>query len=48
MLRKLKPHEQKLLKKVNIYDWKREQNVRELKIMRQYHIQKRDDYAQYG
>ncbi|KAL6062569.1 U3 small nucleolar ribonucleoprotein imp3 [Balamuthia mandrillaris] len=47
-MRKLQPHEQKLLKKVNLFDWKREQNVREIKILRRYHIQKREDYAKYN
>lgn len=47
MLRKLKPHEERLLRKVDIYDWKREHNIREIKIIRRYHIQKREDYAKY-
>ncbi|KOB87968.1 ribosomal protein S4 [Plasmodium falciparum Dd2] len=33
-MRKLKYHEQKLLKKVNFYDWKRTNNVREVKVLR--------------
>ncbi|ELR16183.1 40S ribosomal protein S9 [Acanthamoeba castellanii str. Neff] len=48
MLRQLKPHEQKLLKKVNLYDWKRENNVREIQILRRYRIQKREDYTKYN
>ena len=48
MLRQLKPHEQKLLKKVNLYDWKRENNVREIQILRRYRIQKREDYTKYA
>jgi len=47
-MRKLKPHEQKLLKKVDPYYFKREENVRELKIIRRYHIQNRDDYTKYN
>lgn len=47
-MRKLKPHEHKLLKKVNIYNWKREQNIREVEILRRYHIQKREDYIKYS
>lgn len=43
-MRQLKYHEQKLLKKVNFYDYKKEKNVREIKILRKYHIQKREDY----
>jgi hypothetical protein len=46
-MRKLKFHEQKLLKKVNFYDYKREKNLREVKILRKYHIQKREDYMKY-
>ena len=46
-MRQLKYHEQKLLKKVNLYDWKSERNVREIKILRRYHIQRREDYVKY-
>ena len=46
-MRKLKFHEQKLLKKVDFL-WQREQNVRELKILRRYHIQDREDYVKYN
>lgn len=37
-MRQLKHHEQKLLKKVNFLQWKSEHNLRELQVMRQYHI----------
>ncbi|SCM12314.1 U3 small nucleolar ribonucleoprotein protein IMP3, putative [Plasmodium chabaudi adami] len=47
-MRKLKYHEQKLLKKVNFYDWKRTQNVREVKVLRRYVIQNREDYTKYN
>lgn len=47
-MRKLKFHEQKLLKKVNFYEYKREKNLREVKVLRKYHIQKREDYIKYG
>jgi U3 small nucleolar ribonucleoprotein protein IMP3 len=46
-MRKLKHHEQKLLKKVDFL-WQREQNVREIKILRRYHIQDREDYVRYN
>lgn len=46
-MRKLKYHEQKLLRKVNFFDYKKEKNVREIKILRKYHIQKREDYHKY-
>ena len=47
MVRKLKYHEQKLLKKVDFISWKTDRNVREAKILRRYHIQRRDDYTKY-
>lgn len=43
-MRKLKYHEKKLIKKVNIWEWKREYGHREAMIMRRYHINNRDDY----
>lgn len=45
MVRKLKYHEQKLLKKVDFVSWKADTNIREVQILRKYHIQKRDDYT---
>ena len=45
MVRKLKYHEQKLLKKVDFISWKTDANIREVKILRRYHIQRRDDYT---
>ena len=47
-MRQLKFHEKKLLKKVNFLQWKRENNHRELQIVRRYHIQDRDDYTKYN
>jgi U3 small nucleolar ribonucleoprotein protein IMP3 len=47
-VRKLKYHEQKLLKKVNLYNWKSDQNIREIKVLRRYHIQDREDYTKYN
>ncbi|KAJ3811275.1 hypothetical protein EV368DRAFT_71150 [Lentinula lateritia] len=44
MVRKLKYHEQKLLKKVDFLNWKQDANLREVKVMRRYHIQNREDY----
>jgi hypothetical protein len=43
-MRQLSHHEQKLLKKVDFLQWKSTENVREVKVMRRYHIQKREDY----
>ena len=47
-MRKLKYHEEKLLKKVNLYSWKNESNHKEVSVMRRYHIQGRDDYTKYN
>eukprot|EP00850_Spirogloea_muscicola_P002379 SM000009S23508 [mRNA] locus=s9:478764:480500:+ [translate_table: standard] len=47
-MRKLKFHEQKLLKKVNFLQWKNEHNLREVQALRRYHITDRDDYKKYN
>mmetsp|Transcript_23508 Transcript_23508/g.32428 ORF Transcript_23508/g.32428 Transcript_23508/m.32428 type:complete len:183 (-) Transcript_23508:84-632(-) len=47
-MRKLKHHEQKLLKKVNFLEWKSENGQREVQVMRRYHVQDRDDYKKYN
>jgi U3 small nucleolar ribonucleoprotein protein IMP3 len=47
-MRKLKHHEQKLLKKVDFVNWKKDASVREIAVIRRYHIQDRDDYAKYN
>ncbi|KAF9152281.1 Small subunit (SSU) processome component [Linnemannia schmuckeri] len=47
-MRQLSHHEQKLLKKVDFLQWKSTENVREVKVMRRYHIQKREDYIKYN
>ncbi|KAF9920629.1 Small subunit (SSU) processome component [Linnemannia zychae] len=47
-MRQLSHHEQKLLKKVDFLQWKSTENVREIKVMRRYHIQKREDYVKYN
>jgi U3 small nucleolar ribonucleoprotein protein IMP3 len=46
-MRELKHHEKKLLRGVDLYSWKKEDNLRVAKIMRRYHIQNRDDYTAY-
>jgi U3 small nucleolar ribonucleoprotein protein IMP3 len=48
MVRKLKYHEQKLLKKVDFLHWKNEHNLSEIKVLRRYHIQHREDYEKYN
>ena len=45
MVRKLKFHEQKLLKKVDLVGFKAESNIRIVEILRRYHIDKREDYT---
>lgn len=45
MVRKLKFHEKKLLKKVDFISWKADNNVREIQIIKKYHLQKREDYT---
>jgi U3 small nucleolar ribonucleoprotein protein IMP3 len=47
-MRTLKPHEQKLLKKVDFLQWKGEHQHREVATMRRYHLQDRDDYKKYN
>mmetsp|Transcript_66682 Transcript_66682/g.178345 ORF Transcript_66682/g.178345 Transcript_66682/m.178345 type:complete len:184 (-) Transcript_66682:270-821(-) len=47
-MRELKFHEQKLLKKVNFFQWKSDQGIREVQVMRRYHVQNRDDYIKYN
>ncbi|XP_017049892.1 U3 small nucleolar ribonucleoprotein protein IMP3 [Drosophila ficusphila] len=48
MVRKLKFHEQKLLKKVDFITWKVDNSAKENKILRRFHIQKREDYTKYN
>ena len=48
MVRKLKHHESKLLKKVDFLDWKNDSSLREIKVMRRYHVQDREDYRKYN
>jgi U3 small nucleolar ribonucleoprotein protein IMP3 len=48
MVRKLKFHEQKLLKRVDFLNWKNERNFHEVTIMRKFFIQKREDYVFYN
>lgn len=45
MERNLKYHEKKLLKKVDFLEYKREKNLREIEVIRKYHIQNREDYT---
>jgi U3 small nucleolar ribonucleoprotein protein IMP3 len=47
-MRQLKHHEKKLLRKVDLFSWKNEDNLRVAKILRRYHIQNRTDYVSYN
>ncbi|KAG8460113.1 hypothetical protein KFE25_014258 [Diacronema lutheri] len=47
-MRTLKYHERKLLKKVDFLQWKQDDNIREVKILRRYRIQHRDEYHKYN
>lgn len=48
MVRKLKHHEQKLLKKVDFINWEVDNNLHEVKVLRRYRIEKREDYTKYN
>ncbi|GFO15783.1 U3 small nucleolar ribonucleoprotein protein imp3-like [Plakobranchus ocellatus] len=48
MVRKLKFHEKKLLKKVDFLSWEVDNNLHELKIMKRFYIQRREDYSLYN
>ena len=37
-MRKLKFHEQKLLKKVDFLQWKKDSSLREIAVLRRYHV----------
>ena len=47
-MRQLKHHEAKLLKKVDFLHYKHENNVREIQVLRRYHVQNREDYTKYN
>ncbi|KAK7094560.1 U3 small nucleolar ribonucleoprotein protein IMP3-like [Littorina saxatilis] len=47
-MRKLKYHEQKLLKKVDFIKWNTDNNLYQLQLMRRFHIQKREDLSLYN
>lgn len=47
MVRKLKYHEQKLLKKVDFINWEVDNNLHEVKVLRKYRIERREDYTKW-
>lgn len=49
MVRKLKFHEQKLLKRVDFLNWEAtDHNLHELRVLRRYGLQRREDYTRYN
>ncbi|KAL1632061.1 U3 small nucleolar ribonucleoprotein imp3 [Neofusicoccum ribis] len=48
MVRKLKHHEQKLLRKVDFTTYKSDNNHRDAQVIRRYAIQKPEDYTKYN
>ncbi|KAG9000607.1 Small subunit (SSU) processome component [Tulasnella sp. JGI-2019a] len=47
-MRELKFHEKKLLRKVDLLNWKDDANIREIKVIRRYHLPNRDEYHKYN
>ncbi|XP_029931196.1 U3 small nucleolar ribonucleoprotein IMP3 [Myripristis murdjan] len=48
MVRKLKFHEEKLLKKVDFINWEVDNNLHEVKVLRRFRIERREDYMKYN
>lgn len=48
MVRKLKFHEKKLLKKVDFISWELDNNIHEATILRRYYIKNRQHYSMYN
>ena len=46
-MRRLKYHEQKLLKKTDFYDWKNVSSLKKAAITRKYRLKSKDDYSHY-
>ncbi len=46
-MRRLKYHEQKLLKKTNFLEWENERNKSQIKTIRKYQLKSREEYIQY-
>lgn len=47
-MRKLKYHEYRLLRKSDFLKWKRESNLREIKVSRRYHLSNTQEYHLYN
>merc|ERR1712113_1332683 len=48
MVRKLKHHEKKLLKKASFFDWESDNNHQAEKIIKRYHLKNRNEYVIYN
>lgn len=48
MVRKLKYHEQKLLRKTDFITYKQDNGHRDKEVVRRYNIQKPEDYQKYN
>lgn len=46
-MRELKHHEKRLLRKVDLLQWK-DRHLREAQVVRRYMLQRREDYAKYS
>jgi len=47
-MRALKYHEKKLLRKTDLFSWKKEDNLRVAQVCRRYHLQDKNDYIAYN
>jgi U3 small nucleolar ribonucleoprotein protein IMP3 len=47
-MRQLKHHEKKLLRKVDLYSWKSDNNLHEAQIVKKYLLKDREDYIKYS
>ncbi|KAL0230492.1 hypothetical protein PCE1_004051 [Barthelona sp. PCE] len=47
-MRKLKFHEQKLLKKHNFFNYQGEHNLHEIEVIRRYRLRNREEYVKYN
>ncbi|PVV00601.1 hypothetical protein BB560_005012 [Smittium megazygosporum] len=48
MVRKFKHHEKKLLRKVDFLEWKNENNVQEIGVIKRYGLSSREEYVKYS
>jgi len=47
-MRNLKHHEKKLLRKVDLYSWKSDNNLHEGAVVKKYLLKNREDYMKYN